>query len=295
MIHKKLSEYKKHKLSLLRANSIENDHLETNKSESSNETVMNSPVIKDYQKKNKTIESRNNNFKNNETFKENLIENKTFKSSQNIKNNNSPFNKTTASSPHAQMNILSQSNKKQNGSVTHKHQFNKTGLDFSNLNQKYELINIIPKTSYLYTDEHKFISRGEIKKLIDSKKNLRKKSQLDSYMKSQLTPFQKNEQLRNLLREKLITCKDINGQKAILMKKSYEEKQKIDPESLNHYSSTCTIFNFNKNKNSNKENFKEIILAKVKNDETIVDFNATTKEILPNIGYNFMSSSGIGK
>lgn len=151
-------------------------------------------------------------------------------------------------------------------------------------------MNIIPKHSVLKVDEQKFISRGEIKKYIASKKNKRKNKK--SFEKN-LTPFQKYENCKSLLKEKLIINQELLGEKAALFRRKYENLKKIDPDELQHPASTCTIFNFNSSKNWNK-NFKEILLTKLTKDNSLLDLGNTTKEILPNIGYQSMSTTGFG-
>ena len=76
------------------------------------------------------------------------------------------------------------------------------------------------------------------------------------------------------------------------MKRSYGNQKNIDPDFLKHPNSTCTIFNYNSNKN---KNFKEILFTKLRKDNTLLDFANTSKEFLPNIGYNSMSTTGFGK
>ena len=155
---------------------------------------------------------------------------------------------------------------------------------------KYDLVNMIPKNSILKVDEQKFISRGEVKKYIASKKNIRNNKRS---FEVNLTPFQKNENCKSLLREKLIINQGLLGEKAALFKRSYDKLKKIDPDDLQHPTSTCTIFNFNSSKNS-KNSFTEIVLTKLNKDNTLLDLGTTTKEILPNIGYQSMSSTGFG-
>jgi hypothetical protein len=104
-----------------------------------------------------------------------------------------------------------------------------------------------------------------------------------------LTPFQKNENCKNLLKEKLIINQELLGEKAALFKRSYDNLEKIYPDQLQHPASTCTIFNYN-----SKKNFKEILLTKLTKDNSLFDLGNTTKEILPNIGYQSMSTIGFG-
>jgi len=157
---------------------------------------------------------------------------------------------------------------------------------------KYDLGNIIPKNSVLKVDERKFISRGEVKKYIASKKNMRKNRK--SFEKI-LTPFQKNENCKCLLKEKLVFNKELLGEKAALYKRSYNNLNKINTDDLQHPSSTCTIFNYKSNKNSNNNNFSEILLTKLTKDNSLLDMGNTTKEILPNIGFKCGSTVGFGK
>lgn len=155
---------------------------------------------------------------------------------------------------------------------------------------KFDLVNMIPKNSILKVDEQKFISRGEVKKFIASKKNNRKN---EKSFEKKLTPFQKNENYKNLLKEKLIMNKELLGEKAALYKRSYDNLSQIDPDELEHPSSSCTIFNFNSVQNT-KNNFKEILLTKLRRDNSLLDLGNTSKEILPNIGFRSMSTTGFG-
>lgn len=151
--------------------------------------------------------------------------------------------------------------------------------------------NIIPKSSHLNTNEDKFIKKGEVKKLIEMKM---KKLSKEKNKPQNLTPFQLAICNNNLLKEKLNTNKEVFSERAILMKKKFDKTQTLNYENVKHPSSTCTIFNF-KDKRNSPNKFREILLEKLKKDDTLFNFNNTKREILPNQGSNYMSNVGFGK
>jgi len=261
----------------MRSISIDRNEIqETNNSESLNKTKLDSPIISKFKNRNFNIDSNpikisqdisNNHINNNEMLK---VTSRTMMSNLNNfemdKSNNENFA------------LFNKTNKNKNPLL----------FDSEEFIHKYDLVNIIPKTSFLKVDDKKFISRGEVQKIIDSKKNSRNdKISLDQ----KLTPFQKNENYKNLLKEKLKLNKEINGDKGILMRKSYENFKNINLEELNLPSSSCTIFSYDKNSN---KNCKDIIFSKIRNDNSVLDLANTSKEYLPNIGYQSMSTTGFG-
>ncbi len=179
----------------------------------------------------------------------------------------------------------------ENSDLNNKYKKNKNPLlfDSEEFIHKYDMANIIPKSSILKIDDEKFISRGEVQKIIESRKNQRKYN-IESIQK--LTPFQKNENYKNFLKEKLQLIKEVNGDKGIVMKNTNENLKDIDIEELNFHSSSCTILSYDKNSN---EKYKGIIFNKLRKDNSLLDLANTSREYLPNIGNHPMSNTSYGK
>ena len=160
-------------------------------------------------------------------------------------------------------------------------------LDVINIQEKnkFDMNNIIPKSSVLKIDEKKFLS-GE---LIRNAK-INKENYAYSTMKNKLTPFQKNENFKSFLKDRIKKNQDYNGEKDILMKKSYENIKFYNSDALNYNNGTCTILNF-----KSKRFLKEILLTKSKNDNSIIDFTKTNKEIVQSRNFKTMSQINLSK
>lgn len=248
--------------------------LETNKTTHSNDSKLNYSTIKKYKKRESTKVAKSPKISFDQT--------KDMKCAKANNNTISTIDNNT-------LNI----NQKYNFAGTnefHKKIKNPLLFDSEEIVHKYDLANMIPKDSILKVDEQKFISRGEVKKYIASKKDMRKSKKSCEKI---LTPFQKYENCKNLLKEKLTINQVLLGEKAALFKRSYDNLKNMDPDDLQHPASTCTIFNYSSRLNS-KKNFKEILLTKLTKDNSLLDLGKTTKEILPNIGYQSTSSTGFG-
>jgi len=246
-----------------------NEILETNGTDTSNKTKMDSPTLQKFRCRNSSIDSKSLKL-NQESL--NVNNNNNYSNTNNIfdfnssRKTNSVFNKKP----------INNSDNKEESAFIVKPEKIKNPLKFEDeeFTHKYDLANIIPHTSILKIDEKKF--KQKMKKI---DKNL--------------TPFEKNQNCKMLLKENLTQNKEIFGEKGALIKKSYDNLKNLDNLDFNNAISSCTIYNFGSNKNK-KNNLKEILFSKYRKDKSIIDFEKTSKEILPNIGYNAMSTIGFG-
>lgn len=177
-----------------------------------------------------------------------------------------------------------------NKGIKHKSPFR---FDSESFNNKYELENIIPKSSYLNVDEKVFICKGEVKKMINSNKRNRVINDCSgTFEKKFLTPFQKNEIGKNLIKDKIMIKIDKTQDKGLLIKKQYEDVDNLDKDNINLASNTCTILSYGLKKKLNN-NLQEIIFTKLKNRP-----NECKKEKITSGGHlilNPMSTTGSSK
>lgn len=164
-------------------------------------------------------------------------------------------------------------------------------FDSENFNNKFELVNIIPKSSFLNVDEKVFICKGEVKNLIESKKRDRVINGTNNkFEKKFLTPFQKNEIGKNLIKDKIMIKIDKTQDKGILIKKQHGDLDNIDKDNLNFASNTCTILSYGSKKNLNN-NLQEIIFKKLNNRNREEDKEKITSGNM----FNPMNTTGSSK